>query len=103
MAFRRGIFRNTWHYSFFIHTWWFIDVNAQCGGAQSRTRPTATLRRRTTQGKRRETVPSVHTGRQTAIKRKAGTRVTSKYAFTGQGSMLDGDGDGKGFGKQAAR
>jgi len=73
-----------------------------CGGAQSRTRPTATRRRRTTQGKRRETVPSLHTGRQTAVKRKAGARVTSKYAFTGQGSMLDIDGDGKGFGKQAA-
>lgn len=29
--------------------------------------------------------------------------MTSKYAFTGQGSMLDSDGDGKGFGKQAAR
>ncbi|KAF8807050.1 WLM-domain-containing protein [Phlegmacium glaucopus] len=75
-----------------------------CGGAQSRTRPTATRRLRRTQGKRRETVPSLHTGRQTAIKRKAGARVTSKYAFTGQGTMLssDGDGDGKGFGKQAA-
>jgi DNA-dependent metalloprotease WSS1 len=78
-------------------------VNAQCGGAQSRTRPTATRRRRGTQGKRRETVPSLHTGRQTAIKRKAGARVTSKYAFTGEGSVLDSDGDGKGFGKQAAR
>ena len=78
-------------------------MNAQCGGAQSRTRPTATRRLRRTQGKRRETVPSLHTGRQTAIKRKAGARVTSKYAFTGQGSMLDSDGDGKGFGKQAAR
>ena len=78
-------------------------MNAQCGGAQSRKRPTATRRRRTTQGKRRETVPSLHTGRQTAVKRKAGARVTSKYAFAGQGSMLDGDGDGKGFGKQAAR
>ena len=29
--------------------------------------------------------------------------MTSKYAFTGQGSMLDSEGDGKGFGKQAAR
>lgn len=29
--------------------------------------------------------------------------MTSKYAFTGQGSMLDSGGDGKGFGKQAAR
>ena len=104
MAFRRENSQNTWHYySFFVHTWWFINVNAQCGGAQSRTRPTATRRRRTTLGKRRETIPSLHTGRQTAIKRKAGARVTSKYAFTGQGSMLDGDGDGKGFGKQAAR
>ena len=78
-------------------------MNTQCGGAQSRTRPTASRRRRTTQGKRRETVPSLHTGRQTAVKRKAGARVTSKFAFTGQGSMLDSGGDGKGFGKQAAR
>ena len=105
MAFRRENSQNTWHYYlFFVHTWWFIDMNAQCGGAQSRTRPTVTRRRRTTLGKRRrETVPSLHTGRQTAIKRKAGARVTSKYAFTGQGSMLDNDGAGKGFGKQAAR
>ncbi|KAF8159577.1 WLM domain-containing protein [Crassisporium funariophilum] len=74
-----------------------------CGGAQSRTRPTATRRRRATQGKRRDTVPSLHTGRQTAIKRKAGARVTSKYAFAGEGSALaNDDAKGKGFGKQAA-
>lgn len=73
-----------------------------CGGAQSRTRPKATRRRRRTQGKRRETVPSLHTGRQTAIKRKAGARVTSKYAFAGLGTMLSSDGHGKSFGKQAA-
>jgi hypothetical protein len=29
--------------------------------------------------------------------------VTSKYAFIGQGTTLDSDGNGKGFGKQAAR
>lgn len=71
-----------------------------CGGAQSRARPTA-RRRRATQGKRREVVPSLHTGAQTAKKRKAGARVTSKYAFTGEGATLANGDKGTGFGKQA--
>lgn len=74
-----------------------------CGGAQTRTRPTA-RRRRVTRGKRREVVPSNHTGRQTERKRKAGARVTSKYAFAGEGASLAGgstDGIKKGKGKRA--
>ncbi|KAF9475398.1 WLM-domain-containing protein [Pholiota conissans] len=72
-----------------------------CGGAQSRTRPTS--RRRRAQGKRREVIPSLHTGAQTAKKRKAGARVTSKYAFTGEGATLAEDSSsGTGFGKKAA-
>lgn len=75
----------------------------QCGGAQSRTRPTARRRRRA-QGKRREVVPSLHTGAQTAKKRKAGARATSKYAFSGEGATLAQEGSsGTGFGKKAAR
>ncbi|TFK40323.1 WLM domain-containing protein [Crucibulum laeve] len=79
-----------------------------CGGAQTRARPTATRRRRTG-GPRRETVASLHTGWQTAKKRKAGARVNSKYAFAGEGATLaedvedaKGKGKGTGFGKQAA-
>ncbi|KAH9481414.1 DNA-dependent metalloprotease WSS1-like protein [Psilocybe cubensis] len=73
-----------------------------CGGAQSRTKPTARRRRQTTRGKRREVVPSLHTGAQTAKKRKSGARVTSKYAFTGEGTSLGNEGVGTGFRKQAA-
>ncbi|KAF9069241.1 WLM domain-containing protein [Rhodocollybia butyracea] len=70
-----------------------------CGGAQSRTRP-AHLRQR--RGPRR---PSNSTGRQTAKQRKAGSRVTSKYAFRGEGVSISSDATaaGKGFGKQAGR
>ncbi|KAI0749788.1 WLM domain-containing protein [Daedaleopsis nitida] len=56
-----------------------------CGGAQTRTRPTA-LRRR-----RRQAGPSNHTGAQTAKKRKAGTRVTAKGLFQGSGRALNDD------------
>lgn len=77
-----------------------------CGGAQTRQRPTA-MRRRRGPRRPRETVASLHTGRQTAKKRKAGARVTSKYAFEGQGTTLSGEdpkagGKGSGFGKRAA-
>ncbi|PPR00787.1 hypothetical protein CVT24_000752 [Panaeolus cyanescens] len=73
-----------------------------CGGAQSRARPSSGHRKRRATGKRREVVPSLHTGAQTAKKRKAGSRVTSKYAFTGEGSTLGADtGPGTGFGKRA--
>ncbi|RPD60107.1 WLM-domain-containing protein [Lentinus tigrinus ALCF2SS1-6] len=58
-----------------------------CGGAQSRTRPTALRRRKT----RRQTGPSNHTGAQTAKKRKAGSRVTAKGLFQGTGRALDED------------
>ncbi|KAE9407704.1 WLM-domain-containing protein [Gymnopus androsaceus JB14] len=71
-----------------------------CGGAQNRARP-AKLRQR--RGPRR-VAPSNSTGRQTEKKRKAGSRVTSKYAFQGQGASLtgsDADMKGNGFGKQA--
>ncbi|KDR76338.1 hypothetical protein GALMADRAFT_476977 [Galerina marginata CBS 339.88] len=73
-----------------------------CGGAQSRARPTARRRRQNARGKRREVVPSLHTGAQTAKKRKSGARVTSKYAFVGEGMALADDGNGTGFGKHAA-
>ncbi|KAF6754493.1 WLM domain-containing protein [Ephemerocybe angulata] len=74
-----------------------------CGGAQQRARPTA-RRRRTgiPRGKRKETVPSLHTGRQTAKKRKAGGRVTSKYAFAGEGNSLAGGEDEGSKGKRAS-
>ncbi|TEB33376.1 WLM-domain-containing protein [Coprinellus micaceus] len=74
-----------------------------CGGAQTRARPTA-RRRRTgvSRGPRKETVPSLHTGRQTAKKRKAGGRVTSKYAFAGEGNALVGDSEEGSKGKRAA-
>ncbi|KAL1679005.1 WLM domain-containing protein [Schizophyllum commune] len=76
-----------------------------CGGAQTRTRPTA-IRRRRGPRRPRETIPSLHTGRQTAKKRKAGARVTSKYAFEGEGATLSGQdpkagGKGAGYRKQA--
>ena len=48
-------------------------------------------------------MPSLHTGAQTAKKRKAGARVTSKYAFTGEGTTLANDNKGTGFGKRATR
>ncbi|KAJ4500684.1 WLM domain-containing protein [Lentinula lateritia] len=70
-----------------------------CGGAQSRTRPSNLRQRR---GPRpREIMASSKTGRQTAKKRKAGSRVTSKYAFQGEGTSLSAGEAGKGFGKQA--
>lgn len=49
-------------------------------------------------------VASLHTGAQTTTKRKAGARVTSKYAFSGNGNSLmraDSGGSGTGFGKVA--
>ncbi|KAK0204771.1 WLM domain-containing protein [Desarmillaria ectypa] len=75
-----------------------------CGGAQTRSRPSATRRRRS--GRRGDVVPSNHTGRQTAKRRKGGGRVTSKYAFQGEGlSLIDSKGEegvkGIGFRKQA--
>ncbi|KIK63135.1 hypothetical protein GYMLUDRAFT_197565 [Collybiopsis luxurians FD-317 M1] len=72
-----------------------------CGGAQNRTRPSGIRRRR---GPRRPIEPSNKTGRQTAKQRKPGSRITSKYAFQGEGTSLnagDSDSHGKGFGKQA--
>jgi hypothetical protein len=52
-------------------------------------------------------VPSNHTGAQTAKRRKAGGRVTSKYAFTGEGQSLEADVGsatvGTGKGKRAQR
>ena len=54
-------------------------------------------------GPRKETVPSLYTGRQTAKKIKVGGRVTSKYAFVGEGNALIGDGEEGSKGKRAAR
>ncbi|KII89937.1 hypothetical protein PLICRDRAFT_571252 [Plicaturopsis crispa FD-325 SS-3] len=79
-----------------------------CGGAQTRTRPARARRARTNRAPRG---PSLHTGAQTARKRKAGARVTAKGAFGGEGSALvedtlgeggKGKAKGTGFGKQAA-
>ncbi|KAJ7650333.1 WLM domain-containing protein [Roridomyces roridus] len=75
-----------------------------CGGAHSRARPTGLRRRkRTRQPRPGEPIASLKTGAQTAKKRKAGARVTSKYAFTGEGTLVgeEGKGPGTGFGKQA--
>ncbi|KAF7966547.1 hypothetical protein HWV62_37892 [Athelia sp. TMB] len=72
--------------------------------AQRRARPTARRRRR---GPRVQAGPSLHTGRQTEKKRKAGGRVTGQNAFIGQGKTLneavddDGKAKGTGFGKRA--
>ncbi|GLB40459.1 putative WLM domain containing protein [Lyophyllum shimeji] len=81
-----------------------------CGGAQTRRRPTVTRTRRRPRKPRDTTiVASTSTGRQTAKRRKAGARVTSKAAFVGEGKTLaddavesKGKGKGTGFGKQAA-
>lgn len=80
----------------------------KCGGAQTRSRPTANRRRLRggPRGKRREVIPSLHTGAQTGKKPKAGSRVTSKHAFRGEGIALSTPDDvakGKGFGKRAHR
>jgi hypothetical protein len=84
------------------------NLNYKCGGAHNRTRP-ASMRQRPRRP-RSTTTASNKTGRQTAKRRKAGVRVTSKNAFVGTGVALaevDGEGKGKGkgtgFGKQAAR
>ncbi|KAJ3815123.1 WLM domain-containing protein [Lentinula lateritia] len=71
-----------------------------CGGAQNRTRPSNLRQRR---GPRpRKIMASSKTGRQTAKKRKAGSRVTSKYAFQGEGTSLSAGEANKGFRKQAS-
>ncbi|TFK72896.1 WLM-domain-containing protein [Pluteus cervinus] len=68
-----------------------------CGGAHTSSRPTAR--------RRREGAGTSATGRQTAKKRKPGSRVLSKTAFVGKGASLnEGDssnGKGTGFGKRA--
>ncbi|KAF4571104.1 hypothetical protein EYR36_001625 [Pleurotus pulmonarius] len=78
-----------------------------CGGAHSRRRPTA-IRRRRNPGPRKtayNAVPTVHTGRQTAKKRKAGARVAGEFGGEGH-ALVDAsdprDVEGGGFGKKAA-
>ncbi|KAF8071982.1 WLM domain-containing protein [Lyophyllum atratum] len=78
-----------------------------CGGAQTRTRPSTTRTRRSRKPRDTTITASTSSGRQTAKRRKAGARVTSKTAFVGNGMTLaedvvDGKGKGAGFGKQAA-
>ncbi|KAH6913065.1 WLM domain-containing protein [Coprinopsis sp. MPI-PUGE-AT-0042] len=74
-----------------------------CGGAQKRSRPTARRRRAgAPRGPKKEVIPSLHTGRQTEKKRKAGGRVTSKYAFAGEGNSLGGSAPESTKGKRAA-
>ncbi|KAF9267705.1 WLM-domain-containing protein [Marasmius fiardii PR-910] len=71
-----------------------------CGGAHSRSRPSFKRRKRRLS---HEGVLSNHTGRQTAKKRKPGSRITSKYAFVGEGLSLSEDlGKGTGKGKRAS-
>ncbi|KAG6820942.1 hypothetical protein H0H93_009178 [Arthromyces matolae] len=77
-----------------------------CGGAQTRSRPASIRTRRPRKPRNTTVTPSNSTGRQTAKRRKAGARVTSKTAFVGHGSTLmegtsDTKGKGTGFGKQA--
>ncbi|EJF64929.1 WLM-domain-containing protein [Dichomitus squalens LYAD-421 SS1] len=74
-----------------------------CGGAQSRARPASRKRRRS-----QPAGPSNRTGAQTAKKRKPGTRVRAKGAFSGTGRALNDDIEdeelkktGTGFRKQA--
>lgn len=74
-----------------------------CGGAHSRARPPSFRRQ-----KRKQAGPSLHTGAQTAKRRKAGARVTAQGAFGSGGRALDEDvedGDAKkagaGFRKKA--
>ncbi|KAF5377379.1 hypothetical protein D9757_008031 [Collybiopsis confluens] len=69
--------------------------------AQRTARPSTLGRRR---GPRPPMEPSNRTGRQAAKQRKPGSRITSKYAFHGEGISLsvdDNESHGKGFGKQA--
>ncbi|KAH0585113.1 hypothetical protein H2248_008374 [Termitomyces sp. 'cryptogamus'] len=78
-----------------------------CGGAQTRRRPTATRTRRPRKPRNTTITPSNSTGRQTIKPRKAGSRITSKNVFVGQGSSLmddamDGKAKGTGFGKRAS-
>jgi len=91
-----------WYITLFIDAsqWSSADVSVQCGGAQSKSRPTARRRKRgavaprptasQAHGRFREVVPTLHTGVQTTKKRKSGTRVRSKHAFQGEGSTLGG-------------
>lgn len=86
------------------HSFDYLVFNSpQCGGAQTRARPSSFRRRRHVSQKRGETVPSLHTGRQTAKRRKAGGRVTSKFAFVGDGRSLADDSAQSSKGKRAAR
>ncbi|KAG6879883.1 hypothetical protein C0992_010236 [Termitomyces sp. T32_za158] len=72
-----------------------------CGGSQTRRRPT----RRPRKPRNATITPSTATGRQTDKPRKAGSRITRKNAFLGQGESLMGDevvgkAKGTGFGKR---
>ncbi|OJT07459.1 hypothetical protein TRAPUB_1702 [Trametes pubescens] len=89
----------------FLPTPWLLSTLChECGGAQSRARPTSLRRRR-----RRLAGPSNHTGAQTAKRRKAGSRVTAQGTFQGSGKALNEDVSdeerkkaGAGFRKKAA-
>ena len=77
----------------------FSFLVVQCGGAQSRARPSSTRRRRRNQA-----------GAQTAKRRKAGSRVTAQGTFKGAGRALNEDVSdeeakkaGSGFRKKVAR
>lgn len=85
--------------------WKVVKVTIQCGGAYSQSRRSVLPSRKR---QRRTTSPSLATGAQTFTKRrKAGSRVTSKTAFAGEGNVLDPSlrkgAIGSGFGKRAAR
>ncbi|KAH7887774.1 WLM-domain-containing protein [Phlebopus sp. FC_14] len=74
-----------------------------CGGAHARARPFPFRRHRS---RADAAGPSLHTGPQTAKKRRTGSRITNSNAFTSAGMRLNGGADdnktiGKGFRKKA--
>ena len=80
-----------------------LTISSQCGGAQSRARPSARRRRR-----QPVAGPSTLTGAQTAKRRKAGSRITAAGTFNGSGQALNADDEykkiaGTGFRKKAGR
>jgi hypothetical protein len=94
-------FRNIW-YELLDSVWRKpFDLLTQCGGAHSRARPSRRRRQR------HAPEPSNTTGAQTAKRRKAGSRITSKDAFGEGGRVLNENASdqkaGTGFRKQAGR
>lgn len=83
----------------FLLTISILEPYSQCGGAQTRARPSRRTRR---------PASSTTSGRQTKRRRKAGARVTGKNAFAGAGegaklADVEKGAQGAGFGKRAQR